>query len=256
MNRTHPDRTIVFVAFNGEEAGRRGSRHYATHEERYPAERCIGMLNLDTVGRLGKKKLLVIGADSAREWASIFRGTAMVTGVDIEFVPEKLASGDQTSFEDSGVPSVQLFTGPHLDYHRPTDTADKIDPDGLVKVTSVAREVVEYLSSRKGPLTPTAGSDTAADSEESRERKISLGIIPDFAFSGEGCRLSGVAPDSPAENCGLREGDVIIRIGSYLVRGLKDLSEVLRSLTPGGSIVIAFLREGKEMTVEAEVKAK
>ena len=248
-----PDRSIVFVAFTGEEADKRGSKYYVANEKQYPAKKCIGMINLDTVGRLGKKRLLVLGAGSAKEWVHIFRGAGFVTGVEIKTVTERLDSSDNISFEDVGIPAVQLFSGPHLDYHRPTDTADKIDPDGLLKVASVAKEVVEYLASREEPLTVTVKTEEKADITPKKERKISLGIIPDFAYSGEGCRLSGVVPGSPAEACGLREGDVIIRINSNAVNGLKDLSNILKSLTPGNRISITFLRGGKEMKVEAEV---
>jgi hypothetical protein len=249
----NPDRSVVFAAFTGEEAGKKGSKHYTAYQKSYPVDGCIGMLNLDTVGRLGKKKLLVLGAGSAREWVHIFRGAGFVTGVEIETVNERLDSSDNISFEDAGVPAVQLFSGPHPDYHCPTDTADRIDPEGLLKVASVAKEVIEYLTSREEPLTATVMPEEKADITTKKERKVSLGIIPDFAYSGEGCRLSGVVPGSPAEACGLKEGDIIIRINSNDVRSLKDLSDILKSLTPKTRISITFLRDGKELLVEAEV---
>jgi len=248
-----PDQTLVFVAFTGEEAGRKGSKYYVANEKQFPAKKCIGMINFDTVGRLGKKKLLVLGAGSAKEWVHIFRGAASVTDVEIEAVTGRLDSSDNISFEETGVPAVQLFSGPHLDYHRPTDTADKIDPQGLVKVASIAKEVIEYLANREGSLTSTIASEEKAGSSAKKERKVSLGIVPDFAFVGEGCRLSGVVPDSPAEKSRLKEGDVIIRINSSPVHNLKDLSNILKSLTPGSRISITFLRDGKEMKVETEV---
>jgi C-terminal processing protease CtpA/Prc len=210
------------------------------------------MVNLDTVGRLGKKKLLVLGAGSAKEWIHIFRGAGFVTGVEIEAVSKRLDSSDNISFEEAGVPAVQLFSGPHLDYHRPTDTADKIDPDSLLKVASVTKEVIEYLASREEPLTSTIKSMEKTE-DTKKERKVSLGIIPDFSYSGEGCKLSGVVPDSPAEECGLKDGDIIIHINNEPVNSLKDLSDILKSLTPGTKLSITFLREGKEMNAEAEV---
>ena len=252
----NPDRSVVFAAFTGEEAGKKGSKHYTANQKRYPVDKCIGMLNLDTVGRLGKKKLLVLGADSAREWLHIFRGAGFVTGVEVQTVSERLDSSDNISFDEAGVPAVQLFSGPHFDYHRPTDTVEKIDPEGLLKVASVAKEVIEYLASREGPLTATVRPGEKADTATKRERKVSLGIIPDFAYSGEGCRLSEVVPGSPAEACGLKEGDIIIRINSNDVHSLKGLSDILKSLTPGTRISITFLRDGKEMSVEAEVVAR
>ncbi|MDH4230852.1 MAG: M20/M25/M40 family metallo-hydrolase [Nitrospirota bacterium] len=251
-----PERSIIFVAFTGEEAGKRGSQYYVAQQKQYPVEKCIGMLNLDTVGRLGKKKLLVLGAGSAREWIHIFRGASYVTGVETEMVSEELDSSDQISFEAVGIPAVQLFTGPQPDYHRPSDSADKIDGEGLEKVAAVAKEVIEYLAGREEALTGAVKKNGRTDSSQKQERKVSLGTIPDYTFSGRGCRISGVMPDTPAEACGLIEGDVIIRINSAAVGSLKEYSDVLKSLSPGATITITFLRDGKEMAVEAVVRAK
>jgi len=226
------------------------------HQEHYPVGRCIGMLNLDTVGRLGKHKILILGAGSARDWVHIFRGASFVTGVEIETVSTELDSSDQISFEAAGVPAVQFFTGPHADYHRPTDTPDKIDAEGLEKVAAVVREVIEYLAGREESLTGTLKPGEQTDVSSKRERKVSLGAIPDFAYSGRGCRISGVMPDSPAEYCGLKDGDVIVRINSDAVNSLKEFSDALKTLTAGSKITITFLRNNEEMTVEAEVKAK
>jgi aminopeptidase N len=251
-----PDRSIVFVAFTGEEEGKLGSAYYRKNEKRYPVSKCIGMVNLDTVGRLGKNKLLILGAASAAEWVHIFRGAGFVTGVDIETVSEELDSSDQMSFQEAGVPAVQLFSGPNLDYHRPTDTADKIDPAGLIKVASVTKEVIEYLSSREGPLSSTLKPGAAVQSAPMTERKVSLGTIPDFAYSGKGFRISGVVAGSPAETAGLKEGDVIVKVNSSVIAGLKDFSDILKTLKPGDKVLITFMRDGKESTVETEVKAR
>jgi aminopeptidase N len=251
-----PDRSIVFVAFTGEEEGKLGSAHYVKNEKHYPVSKCIGMVNLDTVGRLGKNKLLVLGAASATEWAHIFRGAGFVTGVDIETVSEELDSSDQMSFQEAGVPAVQIFSGPNLDYHRPTDTADKIDPAGLVKVASAAKEVIEYLSSREGPLSSTLKPGGPSSALPKTERTVSLGTIPDFAYAGRGVRLSGVAPASPAEAAGLKEGDVIVKVNLSAVTGLKDLSDILKTLKPGDRVSVTFQRDGKESTVETTVKGR
>jgi hypothetical protein len=251
-----PDRTIVFVAFTGEEAGKKGSRYYVANEKDYPASTCLGMVDLDTVGRLSKKKLLILGAGSAKEWVHIFRGAGFVTGVETETVTGELDSSDQISFQEAGIPAVQLFTGPHADYHRPADTADKIDADGLVKVAAVAKEAVEYLASREGPLTSTMKPGQNAETTPKKERKVALGTIPDFSYKGEGVRIEGVIAGSPAEAGGLKQGDVIIRVNSSPVRGLKDLSDILKSLNPGDRVSITFLRVGKEMTVTTVVKVK
>ncbi len=251
-----PDRSIVFVAFTGEEEGKLGSAYYVKNERRYPVSKSIGMVNLDTVGRLGKNKLLVLDAGTAAEWVHIFRGAGFVANVDVETVSEELDSSDQKSFQEAGIPAVQLFSGPNLDYHRPTDTADKIDPSGLVKVASVAREAVEYLSGREGPLSSTLKPGAAARTGPATERKVSLGTIPDFAYSGKGFRISGVVAGSPAEAAGLKEGDVIVKVNSSAVANLKDFSDILKTLKPGDKVLITFSREGKDRTVEAEARGR
>jgi acetylornithine deacetylase/succinyl-diaminopimelate desuccinylase-like protein len=247
------ERSVVFVAFTGEENGKKGSEHYVAFQKHYPVGQTIGMLNLDTVGRLGEKKLLVIGADSAKEWEHIFRGAGYTAGIEVETVSGELDSSDQQSFQAAGIPAVQLFTGPHPDYHKPTDTAEKIDFAGLVKVASVAKEVVRYLAGRQQSLTNTISSDRQTRSEHGKERRVSLGIIPDFAFRGAGCRVSGVLQGSPAEKAGIKEGDIIVRMNSAGIRNLKDLSDALKDLHAGDDVSIVLLRNGGEMRVKAGV---
>ena len=100
----------------------------------------------------------------------------------------------------------------------------------------------------------TTGSSSAVDRPSSgQERKVSLGTIPDFAYSGKGFRLSGVVPGSPAEKAGFRDGDVITAINAKPVESLKDFSDILKTVQPGDKVAITFLRESKEMSVEAEV---
>jgi aminopeptidase N len=152
-----PRRTIVFVAFTGEEAGLLGSRHYVEHPV-FPLDKTIGVINLDTVGRLFDKKVSVIATGSASEWPHIFRGAGFVTGVEGRMIPDALESSDQKSFIDRGVPAVQIFTEPHADYHRPGDTADKVDGPGLVKVATFVKEGIVYLGEREQPLTNTIAS--------------------------------------------------------------------------------------------------
>ena len=144
-----PQRTIVFVAFSGEEAGLLGSKHYVEHPA-FPLEQTIGVINLDTVGRLFDKKVSVIATGTASEWQHIFRGAGFVTGVEGRMIPEALESSDQKSFIDKGVPAVQIFTDPHADYHRPGDTADKIDGAGPREGRDV-REGGDRLPRRAGP---------------------------------------------------------------------------------------------------------
>ncbi len=266
-----PQRTIVFAAFSGEEEGLLGSRFYAEHPP-FPLEKTIGVINLDTVGRLFDKKVSVIATGSAAEWQHIFRGAGFVTGVEPRLIPEGLESSDQKSFIDRGVPAVQLFTDPDADYHRPGDTADKVDGAGLVKVATFVKEGIVYLGEREQPLTNTIASmkgaggasaptaspaGTAAggppQSGAGQGRRVSFGTIPDFAFAGPGVKVAGVTPGSPAEKGGLREGDVLLKVDGKDVANLQGFAGILRGLSPGQTVKVVLSRGGAEQTLDVTV---
>ena len=251
-----PERTIIFAAFSGEEAGRLGSKYYVNNEKNFPNDQCIGMLNLDTVGRLGNNKLLVFGAGSASEWPHILRGVSYLSGIPVVMSAEDLDTSDQISFHEAGIPAVQLFSGVHLDYHRPTDSIEKIDAAGLIKVAAVSKQVIEYLASRKEPLTSKLSVGDRKYNKTKKVRKVSLGTIPDFTYTGDGYRLSGVIPGSPAETSGLIKGDVIFEIAGKTVQSIKDVTEILKSLSPNTKIDITFMRQEKKININTMVKPK
>lgn len=145
-------RNLVFIAFSGEEAGLLGSKHYVSYP-RFPVSGMRGMINMDTVGRLFSSELSIHETGTATEWPHIFRGIGFVTGIKCKNIPARVGGSDQESFIFAGVPAVHIFTGAHADYHRPTDTPDKIDYPGLVKVATVAKEALSYLIERDEPMT-------------------------------------------------------------------------------------------------------
>ncbi|HEY5997770.1 MAG TPA: M20/M25/M40 family metallo-hydrolase [bacterium] len=251
-----PARTVVFVAFAGEEQGRLGSKHFLSRPE-YGADRTFAMVNLDTVGRLEGRKALILGGASAREWVHIFRGAGYLAGVETALAAGDLDASDDVTWRAAGVPAVQIFGGPSPDYHRPGDTADRIDGAGLVKIAGLAAEVVGHLAGAEARLTPP---DTAAPPAAGPqpgpagegERKVSLGVVPDFAFTGPGVRLDGVVSGSPAEAAGLHAGDILLAIDGRALAGLKALSAELKALQPG-KVALRFTRGGEERTAEAQL---
>ena len=248
-----PARTVAFVAFAGEEAGRLGSSHFVTTPA-FPPGRTLAMVDLDTVGRLDGRKILVLGGASAPEWVHILRGAGYLAGAETAMAAGDLDASDDVTFRRAGVPAVQLFGGPNTDYHRPTDTADKIDGAGLEKVALLAAEVVGYLASREARLSPPDGKpgppSAGGAGGGAGERKVSLGVVPDFAFAGPGVRLEGVVPGSPAESAGLRAGDILLVVDGKELTGLKALSALLKSLQPG-NVSLKYLRDGSEKTTQA-----
>ncbi len=249
-----PKRTIVFVAFSGEEAGLLGSKYFVKHFPATP-DNTIADINLDTVGRLEGKKLLILNGNSAREWKFIFMGTDFVTGIPTDLVTQQLDASDQVSFIRNGIPAVQFFSGPNLDYHRPTDTPDKIDADGMVKTATVAKEVINYLADRKEPLNfqgeiASGKKVTKSAVKNKTTRRASTGTIPDFAFNGKGVKIGGLVPSSPAEKAGLQKGDVIKKFNGETVANLRDYSNLLKKHQPGDKVVLTVERNGKTINVE------
>ena len=257
LNAKSLPRSVVFAAFTAEETGLLGSRRYVSEAERYSIADTIAMLNLDTVGRLGDRPLILFGTGTAEEWVHIFRGAGYVTGVVVKTVADDFGSGDQTAFIEAGVPAVQFFSGQHDDFHRPGDTADKIDYAGLVKVTKVLNETLRYLGERPDHLQSTLmAKQTPTERSPTSSRRASFGTVPDFTYSGEGVRLDDVRSATPAARAGLRPGDIITRVNDEPVDGMRGYSEALKKLAPGDEIRVHYLRDGIQKTARTHVIAR
>ncbi|MFZ9653026.1 MAG: M20/M25/M40 family metallo-hydrolase [Steroidobacteraceae bacterium] len=253
-----PERSVIFVAFSGEEAGLQGSKWFVEHPRGAPLAGIRAVVNLDTVGRLGAGELSVLGTGTASEWQHVFRGITFSTGIAIKNVPGASQSSDQQSFIDRGIPGVQLFTAAHLDYHRPTDTADRIDAAGLVKVATVAREAIDYLAQRDAPLSVTTAPQpaSAAGAPSEGARRVSFGLVPDYAHQGPGIRAESVVPDSPAARAGLQAGDLVLAFGDVPIAGLAAFSDTLKKHVAGDRIPTRVRRAEREFVVDVELIAR
>jgi Zn-dependent M28 family amino/carboxypeptidase len=249
MADAKPERSVIFATFAGEEAGLLGARHYVRTAQApsatFPLSGHIADLNLDTVGRLADGKVTVFGAASAREMPFIFMGAGAVTGVPVQTVTQEINASDHTAFIEAGVPAAQLFASAGSDYHRPSDTADKIDYAGMGKVAAILKEAVDYLAARAEPLN-FSGSAPAAQPRPagpSTTRRVATGIVPDMTDQGEGVRVGSVQPGSGAERAGLKPGDRLLVLGGVKTSNLRALADALRDLTPGQTVDVEFARE-------------
>ena len=232
-----------------------GSKHYLENAIRYPVEGMIAMIHLDSVGRLDERPLLALGTGTADDWAHILRGAGYVSGVEVKPVADDIGSSDQTSFIVAGVPAVQLFSGAHADYHRPGDTPDKIDAAGLIRTAQVLQEVATYLAGRPKALATGPGKvqGIAATRPTQGRRRVGLGLVPDYAVSGDGVRIAEVRPGTPAAEAGLRAGDVIRSLNTKPLQNLRDYTRVLQELAPGDEVLILYTRNAVEHRVTARV---
>ena len=261
LGRGHkPERTIVFVAFGGEEWGLKGSRHYLETMKQWPAEKVHSMVNLDTVGRLEGKPLTLFGTGTATEWMHFAFGVGFGTGVKYTLIADDPGGSDQVSFHAAHIPAVQLFSGVHADYHRPSDTMDKVDGEGLVSVLAFTKELVIALADWPTPFTTSfAGAPpptTTAGGDAAGGRRVSLGTVPDFAFSGPGYRASSITPGSAADEAGLLTGDVLLAIDGVVIENMRGYSDILKTKSPGDRIRIRFRRAGTETEVVATLRAR
>ena len=246
-----PARTVVFIAFSGEELGLVGSAHYVK-QSIYPLSGTLAMVNLDMIGRLRNGRLIVYGARSAREFPSLLDSLNWYAGFDLKAQGDGYGPSDQSSFYAAKRPVLHLFTDLHEDYHRTTDDWQKINYDGLKRVADFTLGLVTALANRRKPLTfqdMPAPVPVQASSPTSGLPGYGayLGTVPDMTGSPGGVRLVGVRAGSPAEKAGLRGDDIITRIGATDTPDLQAMTDALRTHKPGETVEI-LVRRGATIT--------
>jgi hypothetical protein len=249
MSRSGPfANDVVFVAFDGEEAGLLGSRHYTQHPAA-PLTQTIAMINLDTIGRMQDRRLYAMASGTSAEFPEILNGVNLGFGFDLATPNEGSFASDHLAFIERGVPAIHLSTGANADYHRPGDTADKIQWAELAETAAFVTELASFLADETAPLAfvPPGADRVAAPAENPAPRRVSLGTIPDFARESGGVLLTGVMPGSPAEKAGLQKGDVVVALAGTPVDNLADFSAVLKAHQPGDEVVVEFQRDGKAL---------
>jgi len=252
-------RTVLLVAFGAEELGLLGSSELVKHPPaRCPVDRMQLMVNLDTVGRARGGKVYVDGGDTARGLRDLAAAAAQPLPLTLAFGGSGYGPSDHTSFYARGVPVLFLFTGAHADYHRPSDTADKIDSAGLEAVARLAYRVARAAADQGARLevVRAAGPPPPQGSGE-RSYGTYLGAIPDFAERTDpGVLLTGVRPGSPAERAGVTGGDVLLRVGATSLRNLQDLAFALRSHRPGDEVEIEWTRGSERRTAKVRLEER
>lgn len=250
-----PARTIVFVAFSGEELGVLGSAYYAKNPTPFPMDSVYAMVNLDMVGRLREGKLLALGAETASELRALLDslngGPTASNGArrfDLRASGDGWGPSDHASFYAAKRPVVHFFTDLHEDYHRATDDWDKINVEGIVEVAAFAADLGLALADRAGTLTFV---DVPRPQLASGRTSASLGTIPDMSESPGGVRLTGVRTGGPGDLAGIRAGDIIVGIGTHTVANLYDMTNALNAHQPGDTVVVTVRRGTEEVKVTA-----
>ena len=244
-----PARTVVFIAFSGEELGLVGSAHYVKAPI-YPLTGTLAMVNLDMIGRLRNGRLIVYGARSAKEFPGLLDSLNWYAGFDLKAQGDGYGPSDHSSFYSAKRPVLHLFTDLHEDYHRTSDDWQKVNYDGLKRVADFTLGLVTALANRRkltfqdmpAPLPVQASTPNGLPGYGAY-----LGTVPDMTGSPGGVRLVGVRAGSPAEKAGLRGDDIITRIGTTDTPDLQAMTDALRSHKPGETVEI-LVRRGAAIT--------
>lgn len=256
-----PGHSTLFLAFSGEERGLLGSAHYVSHPT-VPLDSVIAMLNLDMVGRLRDDRLTVMGVGTAKEWRAIIEqaNARLPRPFTLALTDDGFGPSDHSSFYARGIPVLHLFTNAHEDYHRPTDDWDRLNAEGLERVLSFVTEIVRSLAPYPQLTAIAQAGDPHARGEAPAAPGPSygpyLGTIPDFSPVDFGVRITGVREGSPAAQAGLKPNDVIVAFDGKEIPDIYAYTYALRARTPGDTVHITVLRDGKRLTVTAVLGAR
>ncbi len=262
-----PGRSVLFVAFSGEERGLLGSSHFVAHPT-VPLGRAVAMVNLDMVGRLRDGRLTVYGIGTAREWEAVLaRANRGPRPLDLSFVPDGFGPSDHSSFYAAEIPVLHFFTNTHAEYHRPEDDWPTVNGEGIERIVELAAGVVRELAGTPEAealaLTPIPGDRAnphagVAPGSDAPGRGYGpyLGTVPDMSGRADGVRITAVRDDSPAERAGLQGGDVIVAFGGRDVGDLYALTWALRAHAPGDTVEVVVRREGERRTFRAVLEER
>ncbi len=266
QNRTNK-RTIVFIAFGGEEEGLLGSKFY-TNNPAFPLEKTVAMINMDMVGRLKDDKLTVGGVGTASEWKDSLQlkninplALVKLTNIpqtetnespskfNLQLNEDGFGPSDHSSFYAKKIPVLFFFTGTHADYHKPSDTADKINFDGLLRVENFVAEIVKSLV--ENPSKPTYTVAKSSGTGGRSTFNVSLGTVPNYAEgNNDGLLLDGVRDDSPAAKAGIKAGDKIVKLAGREIHNIQDYTFVLGELKAGTEYEVEVMRGAEKLTLK------
>ncbi|HYX54407.1 MAG TPA: M28 family peptidase, partial [Candidatus Limnocylindrales bacterium] len=255
-------RGILFANFAGEELGLLGSAEWVQHPTRR-VEKAVAMLNMDMIGRIKDDKIYIGGVGTGSSFADLLKGTQTKAHLNVEYSLGGYSSSDHTSFLPKHIPVLFFFSGLHSDYHKPSDTWEKINAEAAVRLLGLVADVSEqlaYAPSRPefkvvAEEQPPAGHEGGVPSGGGGYGPY-FGSIPDFGQVESGVKFSDVKPNSPAAKAGLKGGDILVQFGDKEIKNLYDFTDALRRSKIGDVVEVKVLRDGKPLTVKVTLEQR
>lgn len=243
-----PKFNYVFIAFSGEELGLYGSKHYTE----YPTtdlSKVDYMVNMDMVGRLNDSThaITIGGYGTSPSWGEIF-GSITGSTLTLKFDSSGTGPSDHTSFYRKNIPVLFFFTGTHSDYHKPSDDADKINYNGAAEIIKMICTIIERSAGRD-KLVFTKTRETSPGGSATRFT-VSLGIMPDYTFTGNGVRVDGVSDGKLAQKLGIQAGDILVKLGDIPVSSVQNYMQALGKFKKGDATKVVVKRGEQEIVYD------
>jgi Zn-dependent M28 family amino/carboxypeptidase len=248
-------RKLVFMAFSAEESGLLGSRHYCNKEPLFPLEKTVAMINLDMVGRMEAdpktkvEKLRVEGVGTAKGFEQLIDKL----NPGFQLVKNKGGTGpsDHDSFYRKKIPVIFYWTGTHSDYHKPSDTSDKINIVGMRKIADLSEKTIAHLAAEPKRPEYVLVASTASGPAPKGPR---LGIVPGYEENKEGLMVDGVQDGGPAATAGIKKGDLIVEIAGKQVKNINTYMVLMAEQRVGQAFEVAVMRDGQKVKLKVELK--
>jgi hypothetical protein len=257
--KLHPERFkrgVLLGFWSGEEMGLIGSAGFC---EKPPVElgKCVAYVNFDMVGRLRDNKLILQGVGSSKTWRRLIERRNVSAGFNLVLHEDPYLPTDTTSFYPKRIPVLNFFTGSHEDYHRPSDTPEKLDYTGMERIAGFASALVgDLVEAVERPDFARVERSAPQESGSRETLRAYIGSIPDYSTEVAGVKLSGVRGGSPAEKGGIQGGDVIVEFGAQKVKNIYDYTYALDAVKIGQVVNVVVLRDGKRVELKVTPEAR
>lgn len=254
-NRDMLERSILFMGFAGEEIGLLGSSYFVNNAT-VPIDDVVAMINLDMIGRIQNDHIYVSGTGTSPTFPALVSEEAEGTGLSLDFSESGIGGSDHMSFNLKDIPVLFFFSGLHSDYHKPTDTADKINTEGAARVLTLVYRVLDRLAEAPGRPVYTEVDEPRPITGSGGGYGPYFGSVPDFRDDLGGVLFADITPGSPSDDAGLRAGDLLVEFADKKIENLYDFTYALQAQAPGDVVAVVVVRDGERITATVTLEAR
>ena len=249
-------RSILFMNFAGEELGLLGSAAWVKDPTR-PLAKAVAMINMDMIGRIKDDKVYIGGVGTGSSFKSVLEQAQKDASFKIEYSAGGYSSSDHTSFVTKKIPVLFFFSGLHSDYHKPSDTWDKINAPSAARLLDMVGNVaVQLADATDAPAFQVVAEDKPPTGGGGGGYGPYFGSIPDFGQTENGVKFSDVKPNSPAAKAGLKAGDILVQFGNKPIKNLYDFTDALRRSKVGDVVEVKVMRDGQPVTASVKLEQR